>query len=71
MPTKHELRNQIRGSIGRFKRDDDLSFTNEELAALANAVGYDVDTGRLPKTSVVRAGIRWKTGLSAYDSGNR
>ena len=63
-PTVHELRNEIRASVGRFERETAAQFTKEELARLANEVGYAVDPGMPPSKSQMRAGIRWKAGLS-------
>jgi hypothetical protein len=42
----------------------DAQFTKEELVAIANEVGYDVDAGPSPSTSQMRAGIRWRVELS-------
>lgn len=63
-PTVHELRNAIRAAVGRFERDFDAQFTKEELAAVANAVGYEVGEGSLPPKSEMRAGIRRQVGAS-------
>lgn len=60
--TVHELRNEIRASVGRFEREVDAQFTKEELAAIAEAVGFDVDDQR-PSKQAMRAGIRRETGL--------
>lgn len=62
-PTVLELQNAIRTAVGRFEREVSASFTKEELVAIANEVGYAVDEGSRPSTTM-RAGIRWKTGLS-------
>jgi len=67
-PTVHELRNGIRAGIGRFEREVDASFTKEELAAIANEVGYEVDGGSLPSKSQMRAGIRWRVELSETEA---
>ncbi|WP_336134298.1 hypothetical protein [Natronomonas amylolytica] len=61
-PTVHELRNGIRASVGRFKREVSAQFTKEELAAIVEAVGGSVDSGRPSKTTM-RADIRRRTGL--------
>lgn len=63
-PTVHELRNEIRASVGRFEREVDAQFTKEELAAIAEAVGHDVGDRR-PSKQVIRAAIRRQTGLDA------
>ena len=67
-PTVHELRNGIRAEVGRFEREVDASFTKEELAAIANEVGYEVDGGSLPSKSQMRAGIRWRVELSETEA---
>jgi hypothetical protein len=61
-PTVHELRNEIRASVGRFEREVSAQFTKEELAAVAEAVGCDLGGGR-PSKSTMRADIRRQTGL--------
>lgn len=63
-PTVHNLRNRIRVTVGRFEREVDAQFTKEELAAIADEVGYTVEGGAPPAKSRMRAGIRWKVGLS-------
>jgi len=60
--TVHELRNEIRQAVGRFERDISAAFTKETLAAICEAVDYDVDTNRLPAKAQMRAGILWKVG---------
>lgn len=62
-PTVHELRNEIRASVGRFEREVDAQFTKEELAAVAEAVGHEVHDRR-PSKQAMRAGIRRETGLA-------
>jgi len=61
-PTVDALRNEIRVSVGRYERDYSTAFTKEALAAICEAVGYDVDTNRLPSKPQMRAGILWKIG---------
>ena len=63
-PTVHDLRNRIRVEVGRFEREVDAQFTKEELTAIANEVGYAVDSGPSPSKSRMRAGIRWRVELS-------
>ena len=63
-PTVLELQNAIRTAVGRFEREVSASFTKEELVAIAHEVGYAVDERSRPSTMTMRAGIRWKTGLS-------
>jgi hypothetical protein len=67
-PTVHELRNLIRGEVGRFEREVDAQFTKEELAAIANEVGYVVDDGPSPSKSRMRSGIRWRVELSETEA---
>ncbi|QLD87100.1 hypothetical protein HWV23_15670 [Natronomonas halophila] len=61
-PTVQELRNGIRRRIGRFEREVNAQFTKEELAAIAEAVGYD---GRRPSKGEMRAEIRQRVGIAA------
>jgi hypothetical protein len=67
-PTVHELRNRIRARVGRFEREVDARFTKEELAAIADEVGYDADAGPSPSTSQMRAGIRWRVEVSETEA---
>jgi hypothetical protein len=60
--TVHALRNEIRVSVGRFEREVSSAFTKEALAAICEAVGYDIDSGRLPPKPQMRAGILWTLG---------
>ncbi len=56
--TVDELRDEIREAAGRFERVEPAAFTKEDLAAVCEAVGHDIDTaGRLPAKSRMRAGI--------------
>lgn len=61
-PTVDALRNEIRVSVGRYEREYSTAFTKEALAAICEAVGYDIDTDRLPSKPQMRAGILWKIG---------
>lgn len=61
-PTVHALRNEIRVSVGRFERDVSSAFTKEALAAICEAVGYDIGEGPLPSKPQMRAGILWSIG---------
>ena len=65
-PTVHELRNEIRTSVGRFEREVDAQFTKEELAAIADGVGADVGEPR-PSKGTMRAAIRRRAGLAEGD----
>lgn len=60
--TVHDVRNGIRGGVGRFKREESYPFTKEELAAIADELGCQVG-GSSSKESM-RAGIRRKVGLA-------
>jgi len=55
--TVDDLRNEIRVAVGRHERLVSTVFTKEALAAIANDVGYDVDTDSLPSKPRMRAGI--------------
>ncbi|WP_394740111.1 hypothetical protein [Natronococcus roseus] len=56
--TVGELRNAIREAVGRFEREGSPAFTKEDLAAVCDAVGYEIETGgRLPPKAEMRAGI--------------
>lgn len=56
--TVHELRNAIRTAVGRFERETSTSFTKEDLAAVCEAVGDEIDSsGQLPATATMRASI--------------
>jgi len=70
-PTVDALRNEIRVSVGRYERDYSTAFTKEALAAICEAVGYDVDTNRLPSKPQMRAGILWKIGELHEDDPER
>lgn len=61
-PTVDELRNEIREAVGRYERPVSTAFTKEALAAICEAVGYDIDTDRLPSKPQMRAGILWAIG---------
>lgn len=56
-PTVDELRNDIRTAVGRYERVESTAFTKEALAAVCEAVGYDIDPDRLPPKPQMRAGI--------------
>ncbi|MDS0477057.1 hypothetical protein [Natrinema sp. 1APR25-10V2] len=65
--TVDDLRNEIRLAVGRYERQESTAFTKEALAAICDAVDYEIDTSRLPPKSQMRAGILWKVGLLAED----
>ena len=55
--TVDELRNEIRKGVGRYERVESTAFTKEALAAICDAVNYDIDTTSLPSKSRMRAGV--------------
>lgn len=69
--TVDELRNDIREAVGRHERIESTAFTKEALAAVCTAVGYDVDTDRLPPTRQMRAGILCQIGELPDDDPER
>ncbi|WP_135825169.1 hypothetical protein [Halorussus ruber] len=60
--TVDDLRNEIRQAVGRYERVESTAFTKEALAAICDAVGYDIDANRLPSKPQMRAGVLWKIG---------
>ena len=60
--TVDELRNEIRRATGRFEREISATFTKEDLAAICEALDYDVNTESLPPTSQMRAEILERSG---------
>lgn len=60
--TVDDLRNEIREAVGRYERIESTAFTKEALAAICEAVEYDIDTDRLPPKPRMRAGILWTIG---------
>lgn len=65
--TVDDLRNEIRKSVGRYERIESTAFTKEALAALCEAVDYDIDTAHLPPKPQMRAGVLWKIGVLDED----
>jgi len=61
--TVHELRNEIRASVGRFEREISAQFTKEELAAIAAALGHEAE-GERPSKGKMQAEIRRRVGLA-------
>jgi len=61
-PTVDDLRNEIREAVGRYERVESTAFTKEALAAVCEAVGYDIGSNGLPPKSEMRAGILWAIG---------
>ncbi len=69
--TVDELRNEIRVAVGRFEREGSAAFTKEDLAAICDAVEYEIETsGRLPPKAEMRAGILWKIGALEENNPN-
>ncbi|UIP00846.1 hypothetical protein Hbl1158_05680 [Halobaculum sp. CBA1158] len=60
--TVHDIRNGIRGGVGRFKRETTATFTKEELAALGDAL--DVPPSRRSTNEATRAAVRVAVGLA-------
>ena len=69
--TVDELRNEIRLAVGRYERQESTAFTKEALAAICDAVDYEIDTNRLPSKSQMRAGILWKIGVLNEDNSDK
>lgn len=65
--TVDDLRNEIRTAVGRYERVESTAFTKESLAAICDAVDYDIDTDRLPSKSQMRAGILRNVGVLDED----
>ncbi|MFC4245694.1 hypothetical protein ACFOZ7_01530 [Natribaculum luteum] len=65
--TVDDLRNEIRQAVGRYERIESTAFTKEALAAICDAVDYDVDTDDRPSKPQMRAGILWKIGVIDED----
>lgn len=66
-PTVHDLRNDIRLAVGRFEREIAADFTKEDLAAICDAVGYDIDQDNFPSKPTMRGGILWRIGEREAD----
>ncbi|QCC52706.1 hypothetical protein [Halapricum salinum] len=62
MPTVDELRNEIRVAVGRYERLESTAFTKESLAAICEAVGYEIDHDSFPSKPEMRAGILYAIG---------
>ena len=65
--TVDELRNEIRVSTDRFEREIAAAFTKEDLAAICEAVGYDIDRDSLPPKPQMQAGILSEIGVQDDD----
>lgn len=62
--TVQELRNAIRVTTGRFEREVKASFTKEELKAICEALGVNVDKAGRSSTSQMRRLIRTHVGIA-------
>ncbi|WP_257299251.1 hypothetical protein [Haloarchaeobius sp. FL176] len=69
--TVDDLRNEIREAVGRYERVESTAFTKEALAAICEAVEYDIEAGSLPSKSRMRAGIRRQVGELPEDDTDR
>jgi hypothetical protein len=67
-PTVDDLRNDVRTAVGRHERVESTAFTKEALAAICEALEYDIGSGGLPPKARMRAGIRWRLGAAPDDS---
>lgn len=65
--TVDDLRNEIRVSTGRFEREIAAAFTKEDLAAICEAVGCDIDLDPFPPKPQMRAGILSEIGTRDDD----
>ncbi|MFO8115058.1 MAG: hypothetical protein R6U01_06810 [Halorubrum sp.] len=63
-PTVQELRNAIRVGTGRFEREVNASFTKEELQAICETLGVDIDEAGRPSTTQMRRLIRAHVGIA-------
>jgi len=63
-PTVQELRNAIRVATDRFEREVAASFTKEELQAICEALGVDINEAGQPSTSRMRQLIRTQVGIA-------
>ncbi|WP_265109084.1 hypothetical protein [Halosolutus halophilus] len=70
-PTVNDLRNEIRVAVGRYERVESTAFTKEALAAICDAVNYDIETHTLPPKSQMRSGILWKLDVLDEDDPDR
>lgn len=64
MVTKHDIRNGIRGGIGRFKREVTAPFTKEELGALCAELEIADTAEPTASTATMRRQIRLAVGLA-------
>lgn len=64
MVTKHDIRNGIRGGVGRFKREVTSPFTKEELRALCAELDIGDTADATATTEMMRQRIRLAVGLA-------
>ena len=62
--TIHDIRNGIRGGIGRFKREVTAPFTKEELTALCTELELHAGTPTPESKAAMRRQIREAVGLA-------
>jgi hypothetical protein len=64
-PTVHEIRNAIRVATDRFEREVAASFTKEELKAICEELGADINGAtERPATTRMRRLIRVQVGVA-------
>lgn len=72
--TKHDIRNGIRGGLGRFKREVTAPFTKEELGALCAELDITASETPVESTETMRQQIRATVGIAetvaAAETGN-
>ena len=61
--TVDDIRNEIRETVGRYERIESTAFTKEALAAICEAVGYEIDQNNYPPKPEMRAGILCEIGV--------
>lgn len=69
MVTKHDVRNGIRGGVGRFKREVTAPFTKEELDALCAELEIGDAAGPTASKATMRRQIRLAVGLGDDQEG--
>ena len=67
--TTHDVRNGIRGGVGRFKREVTAPFTKEELAAICAELELSDGTGPAESKAAMRREIRTAVGLAEHSEG--
>lgn len=64
--TKHDIRNGIRGGVGRFKREVTAPFTKEELGALCAELEITTTDTPIESTQKMRRQIRVAVGVAEH-----